>query len=143
MVLKAPRNGRIQYRVVEPGEVVSAGGRVLSLVDLTNVYMTFFLPASQVGKLTMGGEALIVLDAAPDIAIPATISYVADVAQFTPKSVETQSEREKLMFRVKAQIPENLLKQHIEKVKTGLPGEVWVKLNDTAEWPSDLPELVD
>ena len=108
MVLKAPRNGRIQYRVVEPGEVVSAGGRVLSLVDLTNVYMTFFLPASRVGKLTMGGEALIVLDAAPDIAIPATISYVADVAQFTPKSVETQSEREKLMFRVKAQIPENL-----------------------------------
>jgi HlyD family secretion protein len=143
MVLKAPRSGRIQYRVVEPGEVVGAGGRVLSLVDLTNVYMTFFLPATQVGKLTMGGEARIVLDAAPDVAIPATISYVADVAQFTPKSVETQSEREKLMFRVKAQIPVDLLKQHIEKVKTGLPGEVWVKLNDTAEWPSDLPELVD
>ena len=91
----------------------------------------------------MGGEARIVLDAAPDVAIPATISYVADVAQFTPKSVETQSEREKLMFRVKAQIPIDLLKQHIEKVKTGLPGEVWVKLNDNAEWPSDLPELVD
>ena len=143
MVLKAPRSGRIQYRVVEPGEVVGAGGRVLSLVDLTNVYMTFFLPATQVGKLTMGGEARIVLDAAPDVAIPATISYVADVAQFTPKSVETQSEREKLMFRVKAQIPVDLLKQHIEKVKTGLPGEVWVKLNDNAEWPSDLPELVD
>ena len=53
------------------------------------------------------------------------------------------SEREKLMFRVKAQIPIDLLKQHIEKVKTGLPGEVWVKLNDNAEWPSDLPELVD
>ena len=70
MVLKAPRSGRIQYRVVEPGEVVGAGGRVLSLVDLTNVYMTFFLPATQVGKLTMGGEARIVLDAAPDVAIP-------------------------------------------------------------------------
>lgn len=143
MVLKAPRSGRIQYRVVEPGEVVGAGGRVLSLVDLTNVYMTFFLPASQVGKLTMGGEARIVLDAAPDIAIPATISYVADVAQFTPRSVETESEREKLMFRVKAQIPVQLLKQHIDKVKTGLPGVVWVKLNDAADWPSDLPELVD
>ncbi|QGX60270.1 HlyD family secretion protein [Alteromonas mediterranea] len=143
MVLKAPRNGRIQYRVVQPGEVVGAGGRVLSLVDLTNVYMTFFLPASQVGKLTIGGDARIVLDAAPKVAIPATISYVADVAQFTPRSVETQSEREKLMFRVKAQIPVALLKKHIEKVKTGLPGVVWVKLNDNAQWPSDIPALLE
>ncbi len=143
MVLKAPRNGRIQYRVVEPGEVVGAGGRVLSLVDLTNVYMTFFLPASQVGRLAIGGEARIVLDAAPNIAIPAVISYVADVAQFTPRSVETQSEREKLMFRVKAQIPVSLLNQHIERVKTGLPGVVWVKLNEEATWPENLPELIE
>ncbi|MBU3023821.1 HlyD family efflux transporter periplasmic adaptor subunit [Aestuariibacter sp. A3R04] len=142
MQLKAPRDGRIQYRVAEPGEVVAAGGRVLSMVDLTDVYMTFFLPASQVGRLSIGGEARIVLDAAQDIAIPATISYVADVAQFTPRSVETQSEREKLMFRVKAKIPASLLKKHLNKVKTGLPGVVWVKLDDGAEWPDDLPELV-
>lgn len=142
MILKAPRSGRIQYRVAEPGEVIGAGGRILSLVDLTNVYMTFFLPASQVGRLSMGSEARIVLDAAPHVSIPASISYVADVAQFTPRSVETQSEREKLMFRVKATIPVTLLKQHIDKVKTGLPGVVWVKLNDEAQWPDDLPELV-
>jgi HlyD family secretion protein len=142
MLLKAPRNGRIQYRVVQPGEVVAAGGRVLSLVDLTNVYMTFYLPATQVGRLSIGSEARIVLDAASDISIPASISYVADVAQFTPRSVETESEREKLMFRVKAQIPKDLLQKHIEKVKTGLPGVVWVKLDDDAAWPSDVPELV-
>jgi HlyD family secretion protein len=84
-----------------------------------------------------------VLDAAPNIAIPAVISYVADVAQFTPRSVETQSEREKLMFRVKAQIPVSLLNQHIERVKTGLPGVVWVKLNEEANWPENLPELIE
>lgn len=143
MLLKAPRNGRIQYRVVQPGEVVAAGGRVLSLVDLTNVYMTFYLPAYQVGRLSIGSEARIVLDAAPEMSIPASISYVADVAQFTPRSVETESEREKLMFRVKAQIPRDLLQKHIEKVKTGLPGMVWVKLDDSAEWPSDVPALVE
>ncbi|CAD5256028.1 putative HlyD family secretion protein [Alteromonas sp. 38] len=142
MLLKAPRNGRIQYRVVQPGEVVAAGGRVLSLVDLTNVYMTFYLPATQVGRLSIGSDARIVLDAAPDVSIPANISYVADVAQFTPRSVETESEREKLMFRVKAQIPKDLLQKYIEKVKTGLPGVVWVKLDDSAAWPSDMPELV-
>ncbi|MBU2979614.1 HlyD family efflux transporter periplasmic adaptor subunit [Alteromonas sp. C1M14] len=142
MSLVAPRDGRIQYRVVEPGEVVAAGGRVLSLVDLTNVYMTFFLPATQAGRLAIGSDARIVLDAAPDLAIPAHISYVADVAQFTPRSVETQSEREKLMFRVKAQIPQALLAKHLDKVKTGLPGVVYVKLDDDGQWPADVPERI-
>ncbi len=54
--------------------------------------------------------------------IPAQVSFVANVAQFTPKTVETASERQKLMFRVKAQIPADLLKKHLKLVKTGLPG---------------------
>ncbi len=72
--LKAPRDGRVQYRVAEPGEVLSAGGRVLNMVDLSDVYMTFFLPTEQAGLLKIGGEARLVLDAAPDLRIPATIS---------------------------------------------------------------------
>lgn len=106
--LKAPRDGRVQYRVAEPGEVLSAGGRVLNMVDLSDVYMTFFLPTEQAGLLKIGGEARLVLDAAPDLRIPATISFVASVAQFTPKTVETHDERLKLMFRVKARITELL-----------------------------------
>ncbi len=83
--LKAPRDGRVQYRVAEPGEVLAAGGRVLNMVDLSDVYMTFFLPTEQAGTLKLGGEARLILDAAPDLRIPATISFVASVAQFTPK----------------------------------------------------------
>ena len=120
--LKAPRDGRVQYRVAEPGEVLAAGGRVLNMVDLSDVYMTFFLPTEQAGTLKLGGEARLILDAAPDLRIPATISFVASVAQFTPKTVETSDERLKLMFRVKARIPPELLQQHLEYVKTGLPG---------------------
>ncbi|MEJ1589538.1 HlyD family efflux transporter periplasmic adaptor subunit, partial [Escherichia coli] len=86
--LKAPRDGRIQYRVAEPGEVLAAGGRVLNMVDLADVYMTFFLPTEQAGLLALGSEARLVLDAAPDLVIPANISFVASVAQFTPKTVE-------------------------------------------------------
>ena len=107
--LKAPRDGRIQYRVAEPGEVLAAGGRVLNMVDLADVYMTFFLPTEQAGLLALGSEARLVLDAAPDLVIPANISFVASVAQFTPKTVETSDERLKLMFRVKARIPPELL----------------------------------
>lgn len=136
--LKAPRDGRVQFRVAQPGEVLGAGGRVLNLIDLSDVYMTFFLPTEAAGRLALGAEARIVLDAAPDYVIPASISFVASTAQFTPKTVETASEREKLMFRVRAQIDRELLREHLEYVKTGLPGEAWVRLDPAREWPERL-----
>lgn len=136
--LTAPRDGRIQYRIAQPGEVLSAGGRVLNLVDLTDVYMTFFLPEGTAGKVAIGADVRLLVDALPDIPIPAQISYVASVAQFTPKTVETQSERQKLMFRVKARIAPELLKKYMEYVKTGVPGVAWVRLDPKAEWPEFL-----
>jgi len=135
--LKSPRDGRVQYRVAQPGEVVG-GGRVLSLVDLSDVYMTFFLPTAVVGKVALGTEVRLVLDAAPQYVIPAQVSFVADVAQFTPKTVETASERQKLMFRVRAQIPPALLKKYITQVKTGLPGMAYIRLDSKVEWPAHL-----
>ncbi|RXF70921.1 HlyD family secretion protein [Hansschlegelia zhihuaiae] len=136
--LVSPRDGRVQYRVAQPGEVLSAGGRVLNLVDLGDVYMTFFLPTAQAGRVALGAEVRLVLDAAPKYLIPARVTYVADVAQFTPKTVETEEERQKLMFRVKAKIPQELLKKHITHVKTGLPGVAYVRLSPGAEWPKSL-----
>jgi HlyD family secretion protein len=136
--LKSPRDGRVQYRVAQPGEVLAAGGRVLNLVDLGEVHMTFFLPTAQAGRLAIGSEVRLVLDAAPQLIIPARVSFVADVAQFTPKSVETTEERLKLMFRVKAQIPPELLRKHIQQVKTGLPGMAYVQLQPDATWPTSL-----
>ncbi|SCD23771.1 MULTISPECIES: HlyD family secretion protein [Brucella] len=140
--LTAPKPGRVQYRVAQPGEVLSAGGRVLNLVDLSDVSMTFFLPTAQAGRVAIGADARIVLDAAPQYVIPAKVSFVADVAQFTPKTVETEEERQKLMFRVKAKIPQNLLQKYIQQVKTGLPGVAYVKLAPDAEWPKNLAETV-
>lgn len=136
--LTAPLGGRIQYRIAEPGEVMSAGGKVVNLVDLTDVYMTFFLPEEAAGKVALGADARIVLDAIPNVPVPAKISYVASVAQFTPKTVETKLERQKLMFRIKARIAPELLRKYIEYVKTGLPGVAWVKLDPKAEWPAQL-----
>lgn len=136
--LVAPRAGRVQYRIAEPGEVLAAGGRVLNLVDLSDVYMTFFLPTGQAGRVEMGTEVRLVLDAAPQYVVPARASFVADVAQFTPKTVETAEERQKLMFRIRAQIAPELLKQHIRQVKTGLPGMAYVRLDPQVEWPASL-----
>ena len=136
--LKAPRAGRIQYRIAEPGEIVGSGGRVLNLVDLADVYMTFFLPEMVAGKVRMGSEVRLVLDALPDYVLPAKVTFVADVAQFTPKTVETESEREKLMFRVKAQLDPELLRRQRTLIKTGLPGMAYLKVDPDAEWPDFL-----
>ncbi|MEI9988653.1 MAG: HlyD family efflux transporter periplasmic adaptor subunit [Rhizomicrobium sp.] len=137
-VLRSPRDGRVQYRVAEPGEVLAAGGRVLNLVDLSDVYMTFFLPAEQAGRVPIGTDVRLVLDAAPQYVIPAKVSFVADVAQFTPKTVETEEERLKLMFRVKARIAPELLRKYITQVKTGLPGMAYVRLDPRVPWPAKL-----
>ncbi|MDR3510753.1 MAG: HlyD family efflux transporter periplasmic adaptor subunit [Caulobacteraceae bacterium] len=136
--LKAPEDGRVQYRVAQPGEVIGAGGKVLNLVNLSDVYMTFFLPETVAGRVGLGTDVRIVLDAAPEYAIPAKVSFVADVAQFTPKTVETTSERQKLMFRVKARIDPALLRRHLQQVKTGLPGVAYVKIDPRASWPQAL-----
>lgn len=136
--LTAPRDGRVQYRVAQPGEVLGAGGKVLNLVDLGDVYMTFFVPEATAGKLALGSDVRIVLDAAPQYTIPAKLSFVSSTAQFTPKTVETASERQKLMFRVKAQFDRALLQKHLTHVKTGLPGVAWLKLDPQAPWPAEL-----
>jgi HlyD family secretion protein len=136
--LVAPRDGRVQFRVAQPGEVLAPGGKVLNLADLSDVYMTFFLPEAVAGRLALGGEVRIVLDAAPDYVIPATVSFVASTAQFTPKTVETASERQKMMFRVKARIDRDLLLKHLRLVKTGLPGVAWIKLDANVPWPPGL-----
>ncbi|WP_067733070.1 HlyD family secretion protein [Novosphingobium naphthalenivorans] len=136
--LRAPRDGRVQYRIAEPGEVVGGGGKVLNLIDLNDVYLTFFLPEEAAGRVALGDEARLVLDAAPDSVIPARISFVADVAQFTPKTVETKNEREKLMFRVRATIDPKLLAKIRKIVKSGMPGMAYVRTDHDKPWPAKL-----
>jgi HlyD family secretion protein len=136
--LKAPRPGRVQYLVAQSGEVLPGGGKVLNMVDLSDVYMSFFVPETIAGRVALGSDVHIVLDAAPQYVLPAQVSFVSSVAQFTPKTVETAVERQKLMFRVKARIDEALLKKHLKQVKTGLPGVAWLKLDPQAAWPANL-----
>ncbi|MWN89802.1 HlyD family efflux transporter periplasmic adaptor subunit [Gilliamella sp. Pra-s65] len=139
--LVAPVDGRIQYRIAQLGEVLPSGGKVLNLVNLYDVYLTFFLPETVAGKVAIGDEVRLILDALPDKAISAKISFVSSVAQFTPKTVETKDERQKLMFRVKAQLSPELLKCYIAQVKTGLPGVAWVKLDPKTPWPDGLSDI--
>lgn len=141
--LKSPIKARVQYRIAQPGEMIAAGGKVLNLIDLSDVYMTFFLPETVAGKVALGQEVRLVLDAVPNVVIPAKVSHIADTAQFTPKTVETENERQKLMFKVKAKIDPVLLNKYITQVKTGLPGVAWIQLDKTKAWPKELTKQVN
>lgn len=136
--LISPIGGRVLYRLAEPGEVLAAGGKVATVIDVTDVYLTIFLPTAQAGKVRVGSEARIILDALPDYVVPARVSFVAAEAQFTPKAVETRSEREKLMFRVRVRINAELLKAYRDRVKTGVPGDAYVRVDESLPWPEHL-----
>jgi len=136
--LKSPVKGRVLYRLAEPAEVVPLGGKVLTLVNLGDVYMEIYLPAQEAARVKIGADARIVLDARPEYAAQAKVSYVSPEAQFTPKQVETRSERDKLVFRIKLQVPPELVLPYIERIKTGVRGMGYVRLDDTAVWPEFL-----
>jgi HlyD family secretion protein len=138
LVLLSPRTGRVQYLLARNGEVISAGGKVMTVLDLQDVYMTIFLPAAAAGRLEIGSEARIILDPVPQYVIPAKVTFVAADAQFTPKTVETNEEREKLMFRAKLQLDAEILKQYSRRVKTGVRGIGVVRTNPATPWPEDL-----
>ncbi|SEK48098.1 HlyD family secretion protein [Roseovarius nanhaiticus] len=136
--LTAPRAGRVQYVLEHPGEVVAAGSSIVTLTDLSDMYMTIYLPSRDAGRVAIGSEARIILDAVPDYVIPATVTFVASTAQFTPKSVETADERAQLMFRVKLTIAPDLLAAYQDRARAGVPGVGYVKVSDAAEWPETL-----
>jgi HlyD family secretion protein len=136
--LVAPREGQIQYRVANVGEVLPAGGRVFEMLDTADVYMDIYLPTEQAGKVRFGADARIELDAYPHVAIPAKVSFISSQAQFTPKIVETQNERDKLMFRIRVRIDPDRLRDRADIVRSGLPGVAYVLTDPEAKWPPSL-----
>lgn len=137
MNIRAPINGRLEYRIAEVGSVVAAGSKIASLLDPADVSMNIFLPAAAMSRLKVGGEARIRLDGI-DAVFPAKISFIAAEAQFTPKSVETENERAKLMFKVKLKIPADTALRHNRLLKGGMTGNGFVKTDEAAAWPQDL-----
>lgn len=137
-ILKSPVRGRVLYRLAEPGEVIGSGGKVLTVLDLSDIYMEIFLPSQDAAAARVGADARLVLDVAPQYAAQARVSFVSPEAQFTPKQVETRSERDKLMFRLKLQVPPAIVLPYLHRIKTGIRGVGYVRLDDSVPWPDFL-----
>ncbi len=130
-MLKAPIPGPVLTRLAEPGEVLPSGGKVLTIIDPTDIYMNVYLSEHVAGILPAGADAKVVLDAIPDKAFPAKVTYVAEKAQFTPKEVEATEERQKLVFRAKVRLTE----YHDPRLKPGMPGVAYIRFDPHAKWP--------
>lgn len=136
--LFAPKDGPIEYRVANVGEVLPASGKVFTMLDASYIYVDIYLPTQEAGRVRIGTEARIVLDAYPTHVIPARVVFVASQAQFTPKTVETKDERDKLMFRIRVRIDPARLEGREALVRTGLPGVAYVRTSASAVWPRSL-----
>ena len=129
-LLRSPIKGQVLSRLAEPGEVLPNGGKVLTIIDNTDIYMNVYLSEQYAGVIPLSGDAKVVLDAIPDRQFLARVAYVSEKAQFTPKEVETTEERQKLVFRVKIRFQEF----NDPRLKPGMPGVAYIRLNPSAKW---------
>ena len=129
-LLRSPIKGQVLSRLAEPGEILPNGGKALTIIDNTDIYMNVYLSEQYAGVIPLSGDAKVVLDAIPDRQFLARVAYVSEKAQFTPKEVETTEERQKLVFRVKIRFQEF----NDPRLKPGMPGVAYIRLNPSAKW---------
>jgi membrane fusion protein YbhG len=126
----APFGGTVATRTAEPGEVVMAGTPVITLIDLTRVYLRAFVPEGQIGRVRVGQSARVYLDSAPSTPIEAVVSRIDPEASFTPENTYFREDRVKQVVGVKL-----LLNGAVGFAKPGMPadGEILV---DGSQWPA-------
>jgi HlyD family secretion protein len=120
--LKAPIAGTITSRNVEPGEVVTTGREVLTLADLSRVDLKIFVDETEIGKVKPGQKVEVRVDTFPGKVYTGYVSFVSPEGEFTPKIIQTQKERVKLVYLVKVSIPNPNL-----ELKTGMPADAWLR----------------
>jgi len=132
--LLAPNAGVISVRQAELGEVVSPGTPIVTLSDLDHVWLRAYIAETDLGKIRWGQDATISTDTYPGKKYHGRISFIASVAEFTPKSVQTYKERVTLVYRIKIDVDNS---NH--ELKPGMPADATIPFtaNDPASNPSD------
>lgn len=120
--LRAPFNGHVTSRNVEPGEVVTAGQEVLSVADLSRVDLKVYVDETEIGKIKPHGQVDVKIDTFPDKIYSGKVAYISPEGEFTPKIIQTRKERVKLVYLVKITLPNPEL-----ELKTGMPADAWFR----------------
>lgn len=129
LTVKAPFSGTVATRTAEPGEVVTAGTAIITLIDLNQVYLRGFVPEGQIGKVKLGQSARVFLDSNPNQPLDAVVSRIDPKATFTPENTYFRDDRVKQVVGLKLQ-----LKAGFGYAKPGMPadGEILVSGD---HWP--------
>lgn len=126
----APVDGVVVTKVVRKGEVVAVGTPIVTIINMDDLYLKAFLPTESAGKVSLRNEAKLFPDALSEEEFPAYVEKIGEKAEFTPRNVETKSQRAKLVFEVRLKVKEN--RNYI--LKPGMPCEAVIKLKDKAQW---------
>ncbi|MEO8196221.1 MAG: HlyD family efflux transporter periplasmic adaptor subunit [Thermoanaerobaculia bacterium] len=121
--LTSPLDGLVLAEHVESGEQVAAGTPVVTIGDLTSVWLRGYVDETDLGRVTVGQSVRVTTDTAPDRVYPGTVSFIASEAEFTPKSVQTAKERVKLVYRIKIDID-----NPSGELKPGMPADAEIVL---------------
>jgi HlyD family secretion protein len=130
--IRSPITGRVLTRSVELGERVGDGTPLFTLVDLDRLYVKIYVPEPSIGKVALGQDARVYVDAYPERPFAGRVSRVSQEAEFTPKNVETREERVKLVFAVEIALAEN----PDGVLKPGMPADAVIRWQPDAPWPS-------
>ena len=128
--VKAPTAGTVMTRFQDQGELVSAGAPVLELVDLDRLYLKVYVPETMIGKVRIGLPAKIYTDTYPNEPFDATVGYIASQAEFTPKEIQSPTERVNLVYAVKLY----LVKNPDHKLTPGLPADAVIRWKEGVLW---------
>ena len=122
--IRAPAGGVIVHRLAEPGQLIAAGQPAVTMAFANRLFVRTFIPESSLGKVKMGMPAQVSVDAFPNRTFPARITEISPESEFTPKAVETKTERVNLVYAAKA----DLDKGWNEPLVPGQPAEVSVEM---------------
>jgi multidrug resistance efflux pump len=119
LIVRAPQDGVILTRNIEPGEVVGPGATVFVLGQLDPVQLTVYLPEDSYGQVKLGQIAHVTVDSYPNVGFQASVVHIADQAEFTPRNVQTVEGRRSTVYAIKLDVP-----NPEGKLKPGMPADV-------------------
>lgn len=120
-----PLRGVVLSKNIEPGEYVSPGTPVVTVGDMDNVWLRAYIEESDLGRVKVGQHAWITTDTYPGKKYEGRVSFISDEAEFTPKNVQTQKERVKLVYRIKIDI-----KNPNMELKPGMPADAVIEVKE-------------
>jgi HlyD family secretion protein len=121
--LNSPVDSYVLVKSAEAGEVVGPGSTVFTIADLNDIWLTSYINETELGKIKLNQSAYITTDTYPDRKYEGRISFISQQAEFTPKQIQTQEERVKLVYRIKIAITNTN-----QELKPGMPADGYIEI---------------